>query len=314
MMLLAGCGSAPRQVGAPLMIETRRTAWQSPFAAGEQIDTRHYRIYSTISNPRSLLGSVPGFMEAAHDNYLRLTGLADRALSGPLHVYMVGTRAEWVALTQKATGPLADKYAQIEAGGYCHNGVCVFWDIGPMATLSVASHEGLHQFFYHRLKQRLPAWLEEGLCATAEGYELQGQDAVRFTPDRNVARFNNLRQAIVAGRWIDLKDLLVMDSGDITGRSTEEAVGYYGQLWALAAFIRSRGDFHAGMFRLLADAEAGRFDKALKLTPAAMTALMGRPKLYNQALSEPLFRHYISGDLESFDREFQAFAKRLARL
>jgi hypothetical protein len=228
-----------------------------------------------------------------------------------MHLYMLGTRKEWAALTAKVTGPLAGKYLSIEAGGYCHAGVCVFWDIGNLATLSVASHEGLHQFFHHRLKDRLPAWMEEGLCSTAEGYEIQGR-AVRFTPDRNVLRFNHLRSLISGGRWVALAELLPMDAGDIAGRPTEHAVGYYGQLWALALFIRSQPAYRAGMQRLMADAEQGTLHQALNLAPAELAAMRMRPKQYNQAVSVAMFRHYVSGDLEGFESNFKAYARRLA--
>ena len=182
-----------------------------------------------------------------------------------------------------------------------------------MATLSVAGHEGCHQFLAMRMRHRLPMWLEEGLCVNAEGYSIHdGQ--VTFTPARNPSRFNDLRAAIVQGRWIPLKTLLPMDSGDAIGGPAEKAVGYYGQLWALVLFIRSQPQYRAGLAQLLDDAEAGRIDRALKAPPQAFGKLARRGRRYNRRLSVPIFRHYISKDIDGFEREYLSFAKKLAGL
>ena len=298
--------------GRPLATAAERSSWQSSYATGQAVATGHYRIYTTAKT-HALLEYLPGFMEAAYQNYLELTGLSEPTSANRMPIYMLGTRDEWAALTNKVTGPLAEAYLQIEAGGYCFNGACVFWDIGSLQTLSVSSHEGLHQFFHQRLTHRLPAWLEEGLCATTEGYEIRN-DVVRFTPERNTSRFNDLRSALTAGWWIGLRDLLPMDAGDVVKHRTEKAVGYYGQLWALVLFIRSRPEYRLGMQRMLADAETGKLHETTDFSPEAFTALLQRGKLYNRAVSEKLFRSYICTDLEGFDREFHEFAERLAGL
>ena len=105
-----------------------------------------------------------------------------------------------------------------------------------------------------------------------------------------------------------------MDGGDVARDFTERAVGYYGQLWALAMFIRSDPEYRSGMARLLADAEAGRLHEALKVPPQALTELQLRGRIYNRTISEPLFRHYICEDLDAFERQYVAFAKQLAGL
>jgi len=312
-MVVAGCSSQPQRPAVSMVIPARRTSWQTAYGNGERVITAHYVIYSTAHTP-ALRRYLPGFMEAAYHSYLELSGLADKPLAGGrMSIYMLSSRQEWVALTKKVTGPLAESCLGIEAGGYCYKGGGVFWDMGGLATLSIAAHEGLHQFFYQRMRHRLPLWLEEGLCTTMEGYEIAGE-SVRFTWDRNAARFTNLRQALINGWWIPLKQLLPMDAGDVTHRRTKQAVGYYGQLWALVAFLRSRQDYRNGMRRLIADAEAGNLQQALDLSAGEIEALLARGRYYNRAVSEKLFRYYISDDLDRFDREFRAFAERLAGL
>ncbi|MFZ1992153.1 MAG: hypothetical protein WAW96_20555, partial [Alphaproteobacteria bacterium] len=242
-----------------------------------------------------------------------LTGLGDRPGEALMPIYLMGTRQEWASLTASIVGPGAGPYLSLQAGGYCYQGVCVFWDIGNLGTFSVASHEGLHQFFHHRLRDRLPMWLEEGLCTVAEGYEVSG-DQVAFTPQRNNFRFTDLRAALVQDRCLPLETLLAMDSGEAVSGAHEQAVGYYGQLWALLQFIRSVPAYYAGLQRLLADAEAGTLYQTLNVSPQDLAAWRHQGRAYNKTVSVPLFRYYISQDLAGFQRDYKEFAKKLARL
>lgn len=314
VLLAVGCaGKAP--TGTSMMTAVNREPWQGPQLTGEKITSAHYRIFTTTQRS-SLLSMMPGFMEAAYGNYLRMTGLPERALKEPMPIYLMASRDEWAAVTKAVMGPGSSEIAlQIEAGGYCYEGVCVFWAMHGLGTLSTASHEGLHQFLHHRLKDRLPMWLEEGLCASAEGFELRGDDAVLFTSDYNASRFNNLRSTITQNRFIPLSQLVSMDAGEaINGKPTEVAVGYYGQLWALSVFIRTDERYREGFRRMLADAAAGRFNETLKLPPQAVEEMRQRPRIYNKTFSEPLFRHYISDDPDGFDRHYRAFCYKLCGL
>ena len=293
--------------------QVARSPWPTGPTGGSELATAHYRIFTTATNP-ALVTYMPGFLEAAYRNYLAITGLADRTGTAPMPVYLMGSRREWVSLTMSVVGEkAAGPYLGIQAGGYCYQGVCVFWDIGVLGTFSVASHEGLHQFLHHRLQDRLPMWLEEGLCTVAEGYDLV-DDAVTFTPRRNTFRFTDLRAALVQARFLPLQELLTMDSGEAVGNTQEQAVGYYGQLWALLQFIRSNPTYAAGMQRLLADAQSGRLNQALGVSATDLAALRNQGRRYNKAVSLPLFRSYIAQDLAGFEKDYKAFATQLARL
>ncbi|MFW6132511.1 MAG: hypothetical protein ACOC8F_01345 [Planctomycetota bacterium] len=309
----AGCGPdgpAP-DTGAPLLTDVQRRPWQTPYGRGVALRSEHYQIFSTAERPE-LRRYLPGYMEAAHRRYLELTGLPDAPGREPMPVYMLAGRREWSALTRKVFGEQSEAL-NIEAGGYCHQGVCVFWDIGGSATLSVAAHEGLHQFFHHRLAEQLPMWLEEGLCVLAEGHRIEGR-SVRFTPDENPSRFGSLRSALVNQHWVPLPDLLPTDAGDVVGGGTEKAVAWYAQLWALARFLESHPRYRKGLHELMADAAARRFDEALDLPEGALTRLRRRGRAYNRTVSVPLFKHYISDDLDGFAREFRAYAEEIAEL
>ena len=310
----AGCQQPTPISGRSLVIPVKSEPWTGRDFSGRRLLSRHYSIYTTSASPE-IVGCLPGFMEAAYQNYLRLTGLPDRPLKKPMEVYMMATRVEWAALTRSVWGDRADVPLSIQAGGYCRQGVCVFWDMGGSAALSVASHEGLHQFFARRLRHSLPVWLEEGLCVLAEGYQLDGQ-SVRFTPRRNASRFRALRNAIVHDRWIPLAKLLPMDAGEAIRQLQfpEYVVGYYGQVWALAAFLRSDPRYGRELSRLLNDAEAGRLHAALKMPLKTYLRLRGRGAAYNRAVSVPLFRHYFNDDLTGFEQRYKAFARKLVKL
>jgi len=311
----AGCDNAnpAGPDAAPLRVHFDSRSWDVGDSVGRELTSKHYRIYTTSSRPE-ILNYLPGFMEAAYRNYLGITGLQVKPAGERYPVYMMATRAEWAGLTRSIVGGQWDTYASISAGGYCYKGVCVFWDIGGLSSLSVASHEGLHQLLHHRMKDHLPLWLEEGLATLSEGYEIDGA-TVRFTPERNVARFTDLRKAIVNDWWIPLEKLLVMDGGDaVQLGAPERAVGYYGQIWALAVFLRTDPQFMPGRRQLIADAEAGRLIDALSETDKQLARQLVGTRSYNQQVALPLFKRYISTDLEGFERRYKAFARKVARL
>ncbi|MBL7132839.1 MAG: hypothetical protein ISS78_01955 [Phycisphaerae bacterium] len=305
---VAGC----RARDASIVSMAKRAPWKTPQGEGVRLTTKHYDIYTTVKDPR-MQAYFPGFMEAAYLNYLSLTGLRPRRPAKPMPIYMMATREQWADLTRRRLKEQAGPYLSIQAGGYCHDGVCVFWQLTGRKALSVASHEGLHQLFHHRLRHHLPMWLEEGLCTVAEGHHVAGQ-AVRFTPDRNLFRFENLRTAIINGQWIPLRRLLHMDAGEAIEDPRKSPVGYYGQVWALARLLRSNKRYAAGVRRMLADAEAGTFHKPLKVPRRALAELQLRARAYNRTISEPLFKHYISKDLEGFEREYKAYARKITKL
>ncbi len=312
-LLFAGCQETSSGVYdnlTPMVTPSQITPWATPMGKGQEIRSRHYDIFTTATREQTR-DCLPGFMEACYANYLLMTGLTDQGATDRMVVYMMGSRGEWAGLTAASLGETAQVFLNIEAGGYCYDKICVFWDMGGQGTFSIASHEGLHQFFAYRLKQHIPASLEEGLCTTAEGYEIVGR-SVRFTPERNLNRFTVLRGQMVAHRWIPLEKLLSMDAGDVTNEVTERAVEYYGQLWALARFLQTHPVYGAGLRRMLQDAQAGNLHEGLKLPLAAVANLGGRD--YNRKLSEPLFRAYISNDFPMFEKEYREFARKLAKL
>ncbi len=312
---LVGCDQPvePKTYTWSMRIDAEREGWGSPVGPGEVVITEHYHIFSTVRD-RAINQDLPGFMEASHGYYLELTGLPE-SFDYPelLSIYVLDNRDQWKALSRHRFGEDSEVVNSIGAGGYTVRGVCAFWDIGFMPTLSVAAHEGFHQFVYHRLKHRIPMWAEEGLCSVIEGFSTyQGQ--VTFTPNRNVARYTDLRTSIVQNYWMDLEKILPMSSGQAVQMSSRRTLGYYGQLWSLILYIRSVPEYREGFEQMLADAAGGQFDTALEMPASAIESLAQRPGIYNPRVSVPLFKHYITDDFETFNREWKLFARDLVDL
>ena len=297
--------------GSSLAVEVESRPWKYPYGTGQVLTTPHYTVYVSTNNER-LVRILPGFLEAAHANYSRITHLADRPAGPRMDVYVLPSRRQWADLTKSVFGPRASAL-NLQAGGYSYKGVGVFWDLRGLATLSIASHEGMHQFLYHRLKNRLPVFIEEALATSGEGFDLR-DNRVAFTPTYNTRRYQDVRTAIVQGRWIPIRELMLMDGRDVTSGTHERALGWYGQVWALAYFLRTSEKYRGGFRRMLQDAEAGRFHGVIHVPPAALAQLQRRFRIYNRRMARPLFEHYLTQDIETFEREYLAFARKLANL
>lgn len=303
LLLNVSCGQGQSSIG----YQPERTDWRFGRIGGQKFITQHYHIYTTADN-RVLLAHLPGFMEAAHTQYLKLTGLPDEARKERMSLYVMGSREQWAMLTQEVTGPHSELFLAIENGGYCYEGTCVLWDMGHFATFSVAAHEGLHQFLHYRVRNGLPSWVEEGLATQMEGFDVYGNEAVRFNPDHNVLRPNDLRNAIASERWLGVPALLTTDPGEQIHGAPLTAPQYYGQVWALIMYIRSQPKYLQGFQRMIADARLG------KLPGPPMEAEARTGGEYRRAIAVPVFRKYISDDLSGFEREFRKYASKLARI
>ncbi len=275
--------------------------------------TAHYRLYSTARRP-ALMSAMPGFLEAAHEHYIKVTGLADLPGDAPLPVYMLAQRQQWAHFTEQLVRENLNIYLSIDAGGYCYHGTCVFWDVGGLGTMSLAAHECLHQFFA-RHNARLPIWLEEGLCVSAEGFDLQNGGVV-FDPKRNLLRMSCLRNALVAGRWIDIEQLVSMDGGDaVQNPRPGAALEYYAQLWALAIYLQSRPDTRADVRQIINDGVAGKIAIA-QFSPDQLGQVRSDPtgRAAGKLQAKEIFLRYVSSDLAEFDKGYRQFARELAGL
>jgi len=313
---LVGCQPATPKLAAYSLGSTpmRLEPWNTPYApSGRIVITPHYNLFIAAQRPE-LSNVLASFMEGAYSSYTTLTGLGPKQNLPPMRVYMMADRPQWARVTQHLVKENCELYLSIEAGGYCYNGTCVFWDLGGISTFQVAAHEGLHQFLHYRMTDHIPMWAEEGLCTCAEGFQLYSSRVV-FSPYYNTARVSSLQSAITSGRQIPLRTLLSMDAGDAVGQHmANRAVEYYAQLWSLILYIRTQPQWQAGLEHLLADAAKGQLGDGLGYKPGPWAQLSRGGRSYNRAISEATFTTYITKDLPAFEKGLRAYQVKLSGL
>ncbi len=299
--------------GRSLAVEADRKPWEHPAGVGEVVTTRHYRIFTSADN-RTLTDVLPGFLEAAYEHYQELTHVQADKNGKPMDVYMLASRQQWVHLTRHVFGDRAP-HLSIGAGGYCFRGIGVYWDMRQRGTLSIAAHEGMHQFLYHHMRHRLPTSIEEGLAVLAEGFHVREDDnTVAFLSRHNPSRYGTLRRALVNKRWVPAKKLLVMTGGDAIKGTTTDTLAWYSQVWALAMFLRTSEHYRKGFFRMLADGRDGLFHRTLGRPLNGFDKIRMRGGVHSRVVGLALFKHYITADFDTFERRYVAFSRKLARL
>ncbi len=293
--LLSGCG-APKQ-RAPVPFETE--PWTFASAPGYKLTTAHYEIYTTLRD-QVLRDALPGFVEAAYENYARLVPPAHADVAQPpslgverMKVYLFLSRGQFEAFTRHLTGPRAKVFLQVHNGGYSEHGVSVIEYVAHQITFPLFAHEGFHQYLYHYVNARIPAWLNEGLAVYCEGQRWSTQGIKEFDPWYNPMRRNDLAAGLAGNRLHPLRRLLETDAGRIIAGSNQSVAMYYGQVWALLLFLRegAGGKYAAGLQRLL---------------DGLNTVGSERPALNP---GEDLFRTFISDDLDTVEREYLDFMR-----
>jgi Protein of unknown function (DUF1570) len=314
---LGGCTSTP--TASPTVVAQTKPAnivlsvedWSYADRAGEVIRTEHYRIYTTATN-HQLRAQSPAFLELAYTQYT--SALAD--LPAPtlkLDTYLLDSRWQWARLTRQLMGDEADLYLRIGRGGYAASGRAVLYDIGPRDTLSIAAHEGWHQYTQRTFQSRLPVWLEEGVATYMEGFRTSRRDPTikRMLPWANIERFDQLRRARARGQTLGLSALLQATPESLIAVTTEGTLNYYAQVWALTLFLSEGedGKYRDGLRNLLIDAAEGRVSRTVRdaLGPAQARSLTkGR-------LSKTVFQVYFNRDLAAADKEYARFMNRVVR-
>ncbi|MFG0327119.1 MAG: DUF1570 domain-containing protein [Phycisphaerales bacterium JB037] len=286
----------------------RREAWTYAGRPGRVFETAGYRIFTTES--RALLQQrIPAFLERALIRYTTALGDLPRP-EAKLETYILASRREWELLTRELTGPRAETYLKVRAGGFAEQGRALLFNIGWRNTFSVASHEGWHQYTQRVFRAPLPIWLEEGIAAYMEGYrwDSRSPELPVFLPWANVERFDRLRAMVDAGRVIPLRQLLGNRPQDLLSiYDNEAALDYYSQVWALVHFLREGegGRHRAGLEQLLQDAASGALVERLIETGDRRALMTYRAR----RVGPDLFRIYFDDDLENAEREYDAFVR-----
>ncbi len=286
--------------------------WDNPYGPGLEIRTRHYRVFTTLMEPL-MLRQLPFFLESAFEAYSRQVPdpvSADR----PFTTYLFGQRSEWEAFTRDFTGEQAEMYLRIQRGAYVLNDVCAAYYIGRTQTFAVLGHEGWHQFNSRFFSFRIPSWLDEGIATLFESSRFERNRFV-FEPQNNLNRLGSLKLTMDNGRMIPLRDLIVLNPGQVLpglNGGEENVTAFYAQTYAFVRFLREENygarlkSYHnlllAGLRGNWPLDEAQRrvaADRSLPLTVA-----------WNAQVSPRLFSMYIDPDIEKIDREYQNYCSR----
>jgi hypothetical protein len=275
--------------------------WEHRGKAGVKLITEHFDIYSTLGD-EELEEALPGFLEAAHRQYVSLIAPRDDA-APKLQTYVFQTRGEWERFAAERFTRRFPMYRRISAGGFAAGNVCVVYYIKRPYTLSVLAHEGMHQYFANHYAVQLPAWLNEGMATYCESFELPHGQVV-FTPKRNSFRTNALREAMVGGTILPLREMLATDAGSVIAKGeTVQTKTYYAQAWALMSYLRhgAKGAYADGLAQLLADIRVG------DLETMAQAAKIRAPEPAKTSYGEAVFRAYITEDIDAFERGFNDY-------
>jgi hypothetical protein len=275
---------------------------------GVQLLTEHFDLRMTAQDA-ALREYLPTFLEDAHTGYEAMVPPAKDS-SERLVVYLFDTRDQWARFTREFSPANAQTYLHILSGGYTDypTATAVAFDVHRDRTLALLGHEGMHQYLARHLPEPIPAWVNEGLATQWEAFDLNGQHP-NFTPRRNYARRNDLRELIgEEGKLIPLADLLRMDAGAAVRGVQHGSRAYYAQIWSLVLFLMQGPcpvEYHQGFAHLLEELGTERMRVAIQGQRAAT------PDGDKISDGEMLFRHYITEDLAGAEGEYREFARAL---
>lgn len=286
--------------------------WNNPYGDGLAVRTEHYTLYTTLLEPL-MLRQFPAFLEAAYRAYQ--SQLPQPLAAGrPLEVYLFATRSQWEHFTHHTMGAEAEVYLRIQRGAYTANGICVAYNIGRKQTFSVVGHEGWHQFNQRLFTYRLPSWLDEGIATLFETCRYS-QGRFEFEPQRNLMRLGSLKKTIQQNHLIPLRQLIVLNPGQVLSRHGEDSavIAFYAQNYALVRFLREYNygirlrQYHA----MLLGGANGTWP--LEGDFAALAADRTRPLTvrWNTLVAPALFNHYIEPDMEALEKEYRTFCARI---
>jgi len=309
LAVLAGCTparvrEADRSVGLYHL-----EPWQFENQPGRVMVTPHYRIHVTLKEGNeegdlndASAGQLAVLMESAYEQYRKL--LPDVSPSErPLECFVFASRRDWARFTAKHAGKNAAIYLQIQRGGYTQGDVFVAFWVGPDSTRSLAAHEGWHQFAGRHFVGRIPPALEEGLACLFEQQRWEDGRPI-FSIESNTRRARAVALLIYEKRLLPLAELVTLHAGQVVESKVIGTEGWYGQVWALASFLRDGdgGAHRAGLQNLLNDAAAGTIFDPTGTHQRVDIAWDSRGVV-------PMFEHYFGMPIDRLDRAFRAYMK-----
>ncbi len=289
----------------PIMnVEVQRRPWEFAGHFGQIITTPHYRLYTTMTR-QSVVDRIPLFLERALVQYT--TALAHLPKPGRLlDTYLFESRNQWEAKTRQMLPKQASTFLTLGRGGFTTRGISVLYYIGRKDTLSIAAHEGWHQFSQETFRSQLPLWMEEGIATYMEGYISHPDGLPKFRPWANLERYHTLREAVRVNGLLPLDTLIGRTPQSFLHESKSRLLVYYAQVWALMHFLTEgeNGRHRLALQEVLMDAARGRL---------AVAALGSRGGPGGVRLGPAVLRAYFDPDIEAFERAYLQFVRKAVR-
>jgi hypothetical protein len=289
----------------PIMdVAVQRRPWTFGGHSGQLITTPHYRVYTTMTR-QSVVDRIPLFLERAMAHYT--TALAPLPKPGRhLDTYLFESRGQWEAKTRQLLPKQAAIFLALGRGGFTTRGVSVLYYIGRNDTLSIAAHEGWHQFSQETFRSQLPLWMEEGIATYMEGYISHPDGLPKFKPWANRERYHALREAVQADALLPLDAILSRTPQSFLHESKSRLLVYYAQVWALTHFLAEGQDgrYRQALQEVLLDAARGRL---------AVEALGTRGGPGGVRLGPAVLKAYFDTDVRAFERAYLRFVNEAVR-
>ncbi len=297
VLLQSGCSSSGKTFISPSYVRAGDWIWKD--LAGQNIQTTHYLIHTTVTDPEKL-DQFARLMEVVYQEYQKIYP-GPKTIESRLEVFYFAQYDQWAAYTIFSTGDNARTYLSVFNGAYTLGDKFVCWDGNHLDTLQSAAHEGFHQYVSRTFKTRLPPAIEEGLACSFENLRLDGSRVV-IDPSRNPRRETALRQA--EGKVLfPLETLLQLHAGDLAEKSPELNELYYAQAWALGSFLRKSPEYQQQFHRMITDTAMGDLPK-----PVAPNDEKGR---YFPARIKPQMMHYFGENWAEFEEKYLRFLRQI---
>ena len=225
--------------------------WTYHGTTGSEMTSDHYVIYTTCKH-KPFVQALPGFLETCYDAYVELLP-AETMTTVPLPTYLFQHRGQWERFTREFSPGRAKTYMRIRRGGYTERGVTVSHYSTQRSSLSILAHEGLHQFLSATGRDRIPAWINEGLACYFESFDL-ASNRPTFDPRNNTLRTPALREALSTESLIPLRHVLATNAGLAVHQKSQHVYSYYAQEWSLILFLLDSpmtNPYYAGFRKLL---------------------------------------------------------------
>lgn len=298
---------------APLPAVWGVKKWNNPYSDGLIIETKHYRIYTTMMEPL-MLKQLPAFVEAAYRGYQSQLPRPVDTGSDKFDVYLFKSRGQWEVFTKKFTGDQWQLYLKIKKGAYFLNGSCVTYNIGRTRTFSVIGHEGWHQFCHKVFRYRLPSWLDEGIAQLFEASEYEGGKFV-FKQSKNYSKLDLLKFTLQNNRMVPLRELISLNPGQVVmwDESSRAVMEFYAQSYALVRFLREDGygrrlgNYH----RMLVGALNGSWPISADEARIASDRSIPLTARWNSYIAQKLFAVYVGEDINSIEAQYRNFCRKI---